>query len=37
MARRKGSRKIGTCSRKCSAKRGVKGKRARKACMKRCM
>ena len=39
MARRKrsGSKKIGTCSRKCSAKNGVKGKRVRGACISRCM
>jgi hypothetical protein len=37
MAKRKGTKKIGVCSRKCSAAHGVKGKRARKKCMKRCM
>jgi len=29
--------KFGACSRKCSAKHGVKGKGKRKACMKSCM
>ena len=33
----KSKKKIGCCSKKCSAKHGVKGKRARKKCMKRCM
>ena len=37
MAKRKGSKKIGACSRKCSKKHGVHGKRARKTCMKKCM
>jgi len=37
MAKRRSSKKIGTCSRKCSKKNGVKGKRARKTCMKKCM
>ena len=38
MARRKGGKKkIGVCSRKCSAKNGYKGKRKRKNCMQKCM
>ena len=33
---KKGSKKLGKCSTKCSKKHGVTGKRNRKACMKKC-